>query len=207
MPASPPHSSKKITHTCIFPQGDWRRWFYLHAAASPVLPCNAQQHLLADCVISAGNTSSDMAVADREDACQGSEPNPSWCFVLPVTCRDTCYFLTTCHRGDCFCAAAVKKFLIPFILFNKNGEVCSSFPSVHRCDLWPAVHCRKTNSATITYPVYHTVLWRCSMTSCLPVLQVHLRREYGTLMMLYDAFYGFIMEFPVCFGTLLIVWY
>lgn len=41
--------------------------------------------------------------------------------------------------------------------------------------------------------------WRCGMTSCLLVPAVHLRREYGTFMMLYDAFYGFIMEFPAAF--------
>lgn len=37
------------------------------------------------------------------------------------------------------------------------------------------------------------------MTSCLLVPAVHLRAKYGTFMVLHDAFYGFVMEFPAAF--------
>lgn len=162
MPAPPPHSSKKKTHTDIFPQGS-----LITVTPHPVDPLqsglttvisSARCGLSAFCLYCPAASTCWLCYQHskhiewhgccRQGRCLSGEwTEPVLVFHSSCDSQRHMLFLTRCQRG-CFCAAAVKKFLSCFILLNKNEEVCSS------CSV---VHCRKNNSATIAYPVYHTV--------------------------------------------------
>lgn len=116
----------------------------------------------------------------------------------------TCYAtLTGCWTSPSSVQPHVSAFVFFFSQWKWGGNWSVSF---HQCFSLAVIYVYILNNKK--KQLGHTQLvtqssiqmsWRCGMTSCLLVPAVHLRREYGTFMMLYDAFYGFIMEFPAAF--------